>query len=175
MKKKLKKQKITVESRLRTRITELESINADKNNQYAKLLAKSTKSETMMRALFVFVHKAIAGISNADRAMRDAVYAYDQARIRTVDEMSVEEISAAIMQAFLALSKDFAREDEGTLLMQEHKNDLMVIIRGMIDDTTRPDDRRERLAGVIHNLEMAKKNGHVVNLNRSDDQYYKSN
>lgn len=165
MSKKLKTKKPTVESKLRERIVELENINESAGETYQKVLKSRNSLQEAVKVLHRFVKQAIAMQDirkDTHFIVRHDIMGRDSMGERY--EPTPEEMLNAITLDFLTLVKDFAREDEGTALMQEHKEDLMILLRGMIDDTTRPDDRRERLAGVIHNLELAKKNGFHVNL-----------
>lgn len=166
-KKKLKTKKPTVEDKLREKITELETANHDGSEMLKKVRTERDDLRAGVKVLFAFVKRAIMENSRhsavrEEYVVRDMYNRRDSMGDRY--EMTSEDMLNAITCDVLQLVKDFAREDEGTALMQEHKDDLMIIIRGMIDDTTRPDDRRERLAGIIHNLELAKKNGFPVNL-----------
>lgn len=171
--KKIKTKKPTIEAKLREKITELETANSDGSVAYQKLGKEVAKIRGLLNSLFLFVKGATAESKGAHRAMSEALYSmssYRNDRGRAVEELSIEEIITTVQQAFLALSKDFVREDEGTALMEEHKRDLLQIIGTLTHDDTRVNPKLERLAILSHNIELSKKDNRFLNVN-DPDQY----
>jgi hypothetical protein len=76
----------------------------------------------------------------------------------------------AITVDVLQLTKDFAREDEGTALLTEHKRDLIDVIGMLTNHDNRPSPKIERLAILSHNIELSKKDNRFLNVN-DPDQY----
>lgn len=167
MKKKI--QKPTVESKLRTRVTELEEMNRQGYDAHQELLKEKREIKALLTNLLVFVKSAVQDSKSANRVMFESVRSYGAYREgRPIEELSPREMISAIQQAFFEVSKDFAREDEGTMLQSEHIKNLFEVIQLVTHDEFRPNTRGERGAILEHNLELAKKNNQLINIDHPD-------
>ena len=164
-KKKIKTKKQTVESKLRDQVEHLTKSVQEANTRYYNLDQD-----------FLKIARSVKGLFELARSIRNKSIQYDinrdipYGRVRNTSELDAFEMLEGIKMSFLKLAEDFAREDEGTALLTEHKRDLMDVIGMVTNHDNRPSPKIERLAILSHNIELSKKDNRFLNVN-DPDQY----
>ncbi len=160
--------KLTVEQKLREEIEGLKDLNEQGGEAYTKLQKNHSALKDSVKVLFNFVHQIKANKDlHHDSAVEVKFGSYRDSMGERYEPTEKEMIDR-MMVIMLNLAKDYAREDEGTALMQEHKDDLMLIIGALTHDDSRPNPKLVRLALTAHNIELAKANNHHLNVNHPD-------
>lgn len=158
--KKPKAKRPTKEDQLKRELAASEQRNAENNRDFHQVKGRLTSICAVVESLYrVSTHIARSSGIKHYHTIEDSPY---RSNTEPTAEMKLEKIQLVMID----LGREFAVEDESTMLMQEHKDDLMKIIGTLTNDQTRPNEFAEQMALLNHNIEQAKKNGGGVQINK---------
>lgn len=129
--------------------TNNKTVRVDYKSKFLKVeqeLAKLRRVETEYQELqkaFDAICGAVVGVEK--KTPKTDFFGQRNFRVGICDEdTSVFGKANKVISAYNDLKEQYGREDEGTALMQEHIDNLMLIIRTLTNDSTRESDRLEQ-------------------------------
>lgn len=145
---------------------EVESLKAAKNeavaqkNQIQKEASHLISQLEEINLVVSTLYRAVTGITTGNK--KDFEYGYSGRSTEVIETTTVGKLQAILVK-HIEQKVEYAREDEGTALMQEHLDNLIRIIRVLSHDQTLDKETTAKIKEaekiVDHNLQKAKERG----------------